>query len=200
MADDLVFSCDCGKLTGELRQVGPQEGDRYICYCSDCRDLIRLLGKDDTALDKWGGTDLYQTRCAKMRITSGKEHLCAVHMTEKLTTRWYAGCCNTPLFNTLSNGKLPFITTILYACDSERRDAVLGPVKGHLFTEEATGEVGNVPKPSTFTMMWRVLTRALRDRLSGDFRRTALFDAKTLEPVAAPRHLTDAERHTLGRG
>ena len=51
---DLPFSCSCGVIAGTLVDVGPKAGDRYVCYCNDCRDFARYLGKDAEVLDAAG--------------------------------------------------------------------------------------------------------------------------------------------------
>lgn len=150
-------------------------------------------------LDANGGTSVYQTRCARMEITGGKGYLACLHMTEKSTLRWYTSCCRTPMFNTFDSGKIPFITTITHACDPERREAVLGPPKGYLYVDEAPGESLNLKSTPFFTLMRRWFARAFWDWLSGDYRRTALFDSETLKPIAEPGQLTENDRKALGR-
>ncbi|MBJ7501291.1 MAG: hypothetical protein JHC57_16160 [Sphingopyxis sp.] len=195
MASDLSFACDCGTVTGAMRVV-PGEGDHVVCHCTDCQNLTHHLGHAHL-LDAHGGTPLYQTRCARMRIDSGRERLACLHLTDAPTLRWYAACCRTPLFNTFRNGKLPFITILTAACDPARRAEAFGQPRGHLFTQDAIGDAGHLPKMGTPTLMRRFFVRAIRDIVSGDRRRSALFDAKTLEPIATPHRLTGEERKTL---
>jgi hypothetical protein len=195
-SSDLPFACDCGTVTGTLR-VGANEGDHVICHCTDCQDLTRYLGHAERLLDAYGGTLLYQTRCARMRLDTGRERLACLHLTDAPTLRWYAACCRTPLFNTFKNGKLPFITILTAACDPARRAEIFGPPRGHLFTQDAIGDASHLPKMGTPTLMRRFFVRALKDIVSGDRRRSPLFDAKTLEPIAPPRRLTAEERSAL---
>lgn len=194
MASDLPFACECGSVSGTLT-IGA-EGDHLICHCSDCQDLAYYLGHQ-RVLDAQGGTALYQTRCARMRLTSGREHLACVHLTDMPTLRWYAACCRTPLFNTIGTGKLPFITVQLAACDAAARERLLGPPRGHLFTQDAIGDTSGLHKMSRAALMGRFFLRAIKDILSGDRRRAALFDPKTLGPIAVPHRLTAEERQTL---
>ena len=196
MASDLPFACECGTVSGTLT-VGA-EGDHLICHCSDCQNLARYLGHA-RVLDAQGGTALYQSRCARMKIRSGRDRLACVHLTDKPTLRWYAGCCRTPLFNTLGTGKLPFITVQLAACDPAARARLLGPPRGHLFTQDAIGDASGLRKMSTASLMARFFVRTISDILSGDRRRAALFDPETLEPIASPYRLTAEERQGLAR-
>ena len=197
MASDLSFACDCGAVTGTVLGVSPDHGDHVVCHCSDCQNLTHHLGHAERVLDAHGGTSLYQTRCARMRIDTGRDQLACVHLTDKPTLRWYASCCGMPLFNTYANGKLPYITTQLAACDPAMRDHLAGPPRGHLFTADGIGDTGALPPMSMGTLMRRFFPRMIRDIVSGDRRRSALFDAKTLEPVAKPHRLTAEEMLAL---
>ncbi len=194
MSSDLPFACECGAVSGTLR-IGA-EGDHLICHCSDCQHLVDYLGHPQL-LDAHGGTALYQTRCARMRLDTGRDRLACVHLTDKPTLRWYAACCRMPLFNTVATGRLPFITVQLGACDPAARDRLLGPPRGHLFTHDGTGDTSRLPRMSMVTLMRRFFARAIRDIVSGDRRRAALFDPATLEPVATPYRLTAEERQAL---
>lgn len=199
MTSDLSFACDCGTVSGAMLGVGPVHGDHLICHCSDCQDLTHYLGHAERLLDAHGGTALYQTRCARMRLDTGRERLACIHLTDAPTLRWYAACCRVPLFNTYANGKLPLITVQLGACDAAARERLLGPPRGHIFTQDAVGDTSGLPKLSMVTLMRRFFMRAIKDIVSGDRRRAALFDAKTLEPIATPHRLTDEERRALNR-
>lgn len=199
-SSDLSFSCACGTITGTLIDVGPAGGDHVVCHCTDCQDLTRYLGHAGRVLDAHGGTSLYQSRCARMHILTGRDKLACVHLTDKPTLRWYAACCRMPLFNSYRNGRVPYITTQLAACDPAARDRLTGPPLGHLFTTDATGDTSALPKMNMAKLMRRFFPRMIRDMLSGDRRRCELFDPETLEPVAIPHRLTIAERQALGRG
>lgn len=197
--DTLPFACRCGTVTGVIEKAGPKHGDRVVCHCRDCRDLVRHLGQEDRVLDALGGTDLYQSRCARVKILTGRDRLACLHMTEGKTLRWYAACCNSPLFNTYANGRVPYVTTLLANTDLAQADALLGPPIGHVFAAQATGDASRLPALSMRRLMRRFFKRMVRDLLTGDRRRSALFDARTLAPIATPRHLTEAEQKALGR-
>lgn len=198
-SSDLSFACACGAVTGTLTDVGPAQGDHVICHCTDCQDLTHYLGHAARILDARGGTSLYQSRCARMTIRSGREQLACVHLTDKPTLRWYAVCCRMPLFNSYRNGKIPYITTQLAACDPVARERLTGAPLGHLFTADGIGDTSALPKMSMGQLMRRFFPRMVRDMLSGDRRRCELFDARTLEPVSTPHRLTAEERQALQR-
>ncbi len=197
--DTLPFACACGTITGAIEQARPDQGDRVVCHCRDCRDLVRHLGQGDRVLDANGGTDLYQSRCARVKIHGGGERLATLHMTEGKTLRWYAECCNAPLFNTYANGRLPYVTTLLANTDAAQRERLLGQPLGHLFIEQATGDASGLEPLSFAALMRRFFRRMIKDIVSGDRRRSALFDPQTLAPIAAPRRLTAEEQAALGR-
>ncbi|WP_341713861.1 DUF6151 family protein [Erythrobacter sp.] len=198
-SDELPFACKCGSVTGVIEHANPQEGDRVVCHCVDCRDLVRHLGQEARVLDDLGGTDLYQSRCARVKLQSGRDKLASLHMTEGKTLRWYASCCQSPLFNTYANGRVPYVTTLLANTDADKREILLGDPIGHVFPQQATGDASGLRELSFARLMWRFFRRMLKDLVVGDRRRSALFDAKTLEPIAKPRHLTLAEQQALGR-
>lgn len=194
----MKFACECGAVTGAIGKATTAEGDHVVCYCSDCRDLVRHLGKETSILDAHGGTALYQSRCARIRIDGGKDSLAGLHMTDGPTLRWYAQCCGTPLFNTYKNGRIPYVTTQLACCEDAARKA-LGKPLGHLFLDQATGDTTSLEPLSMGRLMRRFFRRMVKDVFSGDRRRNPLFDPKTLEPIVVPRHLTKAEQQALGR-
>lgn len=197
MVSDLTFSCQCGAVTGVIAQADPRHGDRVVCHCTDCRALTRYLGHDKRVLDRNGGTALYQSRCASLRIATGLDRLACLHMTGGPILRWYAACCRAPLFNTWKTGRVPFVTTHLSACDSARVDLALGDPVGHVYLSEATGDPSGLRELKTSKLMRRFLMRMIKDIASGDRRRSPLFDPKTLAPVALPYRLTPDERAAL---
>jgi hypothetical protein len=59
-----------------------------------------------------------------------------------------------------------------------------------LFLDEATGDVSGLPQLSMARLMSRFFVRMVADVVSGDRRRSELFDAATLEPISPPERLT----------
>ena len=194
---DMTFSCACGTVAGTITDVGPKQGDYVYCHCTDCQAVPKLLGAEERILERAGGTALYQTSCARLSLASGKDKLAGVHMTDKPTLRWYASCCDTPLFNTYANGKLPYTTILLANCDEAGR-AALGEPRGHLHLADAPGETDDLKPMSMAALLRSYFKRLVKDLFSGDRRRNPLFDPKTLEPIATPRRLTPGERAALG--
>lgn len=196
MVNSLEFSCICGAVSGSVENATPKDGDYVYCHCSDCQSVPRHLGCEQRILEDHGGTALYQSRCGSLKIKSGRDKLAGLHMTDKPTLRWYAGCCNTPMFNTYQNGRIPYVTTLLANCDEEGRARLGNPI-GHLFLEDAPGDTSTLNPLSMNKLLRRFFPRMLKDIFSGDRRKCPLFDGSTNEPIAAPRRLTSAEREAL---
>ena len=133
---------------------------------------------------------------ARGRIEQGLGEMRCVHLTEKPTLRWYAQCCDTPLFNTFATGKVPYVTTLVGNCDEGLRTRLLGEPIGHLFVDDDPNDVGDVRHLPMATLMRHFFIRMVKDILSGDRRRSPLFDPRTLEPIVAPaRTIKDPLAH-----
>lgn len=195
-ASELHFACACGQVAGTI-EVTPGKGDRLTCHCGDCQNFTRYLGAAERVLQAHGGTDLYQSRCAAMKLSKGAYQLACFHLTDAPTLRWYAACCRTPMFNTYANGNVPYVTTLLANVAAGQAEAALGPAIGHLFLPASLGDVPGMPRMGMGKLMRRFFGRYIRDLLSGDRRRSALFDTKTLAPISVPYRLTAAEREAL---
>lgn len=185
---DLPFQCNCGTLSGVLHDVSPKVGSRVVCYCKDCQAAAHALGAD-FVLNERGGTDIFQTVPSLIDIQKGQEHLACLRLSPKGLLRWYAGCCDTPLFNTLPSPKLTF-SGIVTANLSGGTEA-LGP--------EIAVNKGDCAKPGDairsfgfLTAGWQIIKRNFAAKLRRD-RKTPFFDA-TGQPVVAPRVLTLEER------
>lgn len=194
---DLAFACQCGSVRGVVHRADPSQGDYVVCHCTDCQAFAHYCHAGDQVLDPFGGSHLFQSRCARMTLSHGTEQLACLHLTDKPTLRWYTKCCRTPLFNTYRHGRVPYVTTFLANCDPTRWKPMLGPPLGHVFLEEANGQPDNAKSLSTGTLMRRFFVRAMKDLWSGDRKRSALFDALSLEPIATPHRLSTDEQASL---
>lgn len=183
---DPIWSCDCGKT--KLR-VAPGGGTRISCYCKDCQAFAKVLDAE-RILDEAGGTELCQMRPDRLSIVSGAENLACLRLTPKGPLRWYASCCNTPLANTLPTRQVPFASLILAGLDQP--DA-MGPNRARVNRSSATAQVEE-GEMSFNALALQVLGRAAKARLDGGWRRTPFFSDDG-EPVAAPRTISEAERH-----
>ncbi|GAB5349513.1 DUF6151 family protein [Alteriqipengyuania sp. 357] len=187
---DLPFSCRCGAVKGAIEKAGPRNGDFVVCHCTDCQAFANRFDAAERVMDENAGTPLYQSRCARMRIEHGLGELGCVHLTDKPTLRWYARCCDTPMFNTFGNGKIPYVTTLAGNCDAGLRARLLGEPVGHLFVEDDPHDLGPVDRMPMSKLMRRFFVRMVKDILSGNRRRSPLFDSRTLEPISTPTRLS----------
>ncbi|MBF9060453.1 hypothetical protein HKCCSP123_14815 [Rhodobacterales bacterium HKCCSP123] len=174
------FSCRCGALTGRLVGIDPGEGTHLVCHCADCARADRAFGG---AGDREQGVALWQTTPDRVMIEIGAEHLHLARLSPSGLNRWVAGCCGTPMFNTLNGPRLPFVGVLVSRLDSA---AALGPVIAHGFIETPGGKSRH---KGGLSVGARLVKRALRARLSGAWRATPFFDADSGAPVAEPEIL-----------
>jgi len=194
---ELDFSCACGAVRGVLRGPSPKTGVRYICHCDDCQAFAHFLGTPERWLDRHGGTDVFQTAASRFEITLGAGRLACVQVTDRPLLRWYADCCRTPIANTYGAARRSFLSLILAGFDPRACERSMGPGAGHVWTRYAVGDMGRVRQANIPAILWRMVSRMVSARLSGDWRRNSFFDPSTGEPVAAPRRLSKAERAAL---
>lgn len=184
---DIAFSCGCGKMQLLAKQVSPQSGTRIVCYCKDCQAFAHFLNRGDTVLDAHGGTEIFQMPLAHVQITHGKEDLRCMRLTEGGLYRWYTGCCNTPIGNTMGAG-WAFIGLIHHALpDSSARDGDLGPVQGYVQTGSASSSLIGHDKQADvpFPLLVRIFFRMTSWKLRGLNKPSSFFDTEGT-PVVEP--------------
>ncbi|MET0389087.1 MAG: DUF6151 family protein [Polyangiales bacterium] len=197
---DIPLRCACGKLQGLAIDVAPHTGTRLLCYCGDCQAFARFLGQRGI-LDEHGGSDIFQLTPAQVRLTRGVEQLRAMRLSDKGLLRWYADCCRTPVGNTLTQPRVPFVGMLHsfmdHAQHGRSRDSVLGPLVAKTQAHRAIG----TPPPDAFQgvparIILRNLRLALRASLLGKHRPTPFFDEHGRLRVE-PRVLSRTERTQL---
>ncbi|MBK6578079.1 MAG: hypothetical protein IPG17_18145 [Sandaracinaceae bacterium] len=202
MTTRVDLRCQCGAVRGVANDIAPHTGMHIVCMCDDCQAFAHFLERDDV-LDASGGTAIFQVRPPQLSITTGGEHLRCVRLSEKGMLRWYAGCCRTPIANTMASARAPFagvITAFIVPEAGASKEAVLGPVIARLMAKFARGAA---PAGSHATMPAWLMLRTLRFLLGGFLRGKAspspFFDARTRQPVVTPQVLSEAERSALRR-
>ncbi len=145
------------------------------CFCRDCRAAELHFGQPDPAP---GPVTILQTTPDRITLTSGADRLGLFRLGPNGLFRWYATCCNAPLFNTLKSPNLPFSGVHVTRLDTPDR---IGPVTAR----------NAIPKPdgtTTSTGIARALFAIFRNmiaaRLSGRWRQTPFFDVNTGRPVS----------------
>ncbi len=185
------LQCRCGTIKGWVSD--PQSANRVVCYCRDCQAFARFLGQASETLDSQGGSDVVQTLPKNVTFTQGADALACLRLSEKGMVRWYAGCCKTPIGNTLENYKISFVG-LLHNCleaPGHSLQESFGAVRTYANPQGAFGN----PKPKAvgmFTTIWWFTKTILKARVNGDYKSTPFFQGA--KPVADPHVLSSAER------
>lgn len=191
--DNLALQCRCGQIKGRAIKVYPADGTRVICYCRDCQTFARLLDAADAVLDAQGGTDIYQLPPARLQIHQGHEHIRCLRLSEKGLYRWYAGCCNTPIANTLAP-RIPLVGLLHSFISDPKADLKTGPVRARVNLGSATGQVPReeVRAAPARGYVRKLLFKILLWKLSGKAHPSPFFSRG--QPISQPRIITPAER------
>ncbi len=191
---DLDFACRCGEVRWSLADVSPRAGLRYICCCDDCQAFAAWLGDPRANLDAYGGTDVFQTPASRLVLHHGRDLLACAQMTSRPLLRWFCDACRTPIANTYGSAKLSFLSAILVGAAPEEADVCLGPTTGYAWTKYGHGDLSGLPQVNIPAMIWRMASRAASARLTGDWRRNALFHEGSGRPLGSPHLLSANER------
>jgi hypothetical protein len=185
----LPLRCKCGTVRGTVA-LETGHGMRVVCYCGDCRAFAHAIARSDV-LDANGGSEIYWTTPSRMQLTAGVDQVRCLRLSEKGIFRWYAGCCNTPIANTLGNPGMPFVSLLTGFIDAPDPSA-LGP-QHYVQTERALGTLPSHVKPSKIIV--RAIINIIGARLRGHHKPNALFPGG--KPIAVPRVLASTEREAL---
>jgi hypothetical protein len=190
-----ALQCRCGKLRGQVER--PERANHVVCYCKDCQAFAHFLGRPNDILDVCGGSEIVQTQPRHVRFTEGAEHLACVRLTPAGLVRWYAGCCNTPIGNTMATPKMSFVGLVhscLEAAAQPLNDA-FGPIRCWVNTHGAKGPRRPTAVGVPRAALW-FLSTLIRARLDGSYQQTPFFDASGA-PVVTPRVLGSGDRRAL---
>lgn len=185
-SDPLSFSCACGKLRGRIAAEAVKAATPLVCHCADCRAAELYHNQPDP-----DGVPLVQTSPEAISFTQGAEHLRVMRLSSKGILRWYAGCCGTPIANTLARPKLPFV--------GMKRDLFQDPdMFGKIRVKAFLPVPGKPPRTKgAFTMVMGIFRRMGSALISGRWRETPFFDIETGAPIQPPKILTKEERSAL---
>jgi hypothetical protein len=184
---DIPLRCRCGAVQGTALGINADIGNRAVCYCDDCQAFPRALGRGSDVLDVNGGTDIFQMPVDALVLTKGIDKVRCLRLTPKGTWRWYADCCKTPIGNTLGPA-WPFVGVIHnFMALGTARDAMLGPVRGHVFTRFATGELTAEQRRLSDKPLFLIksLLKVLRWKLQGHNKPSAFFNSNG-QPLCEP--------------
>lgn len=183
----LEFSCSCGGLQGNIESQAVKTGTHSVCYCADCRAGELYFDQPDPAP---GPVDLFQTTPDALTITQGHENLGLMRLSPRGTMRWFAKCCNEPMFNTTPSRKLPFVGI---KAETLKDPSRIGPVVGKTFMPRPGGKPTH---KGMARLVWNIITRMGAAGLSGRWRNTPFFD-ESGKPVAQAVIPTKQERAAL---
>lgn len=182
---DVSFKCDCGQVTGTVREVSPQNVCHLVCYCKDCRAFARHLGRVGE-LEQGGGSPLVQVTPSKIEIHTGSQNIACLRLSPKGLLRWYAACCKTPLANTVATSKIPLAG--MWRANFANQDD-FGPVTTLAHTKMALPG-GPKRDKGTLGMLGGLLSKAISGLVNGDLRETPFFTregAPVIEPEVISR-------------
>jgi len=196
---DLPLTCACGTVQGMVCGVTPDKVTRVVCMCDDCQAYAHHLGQASTILDAHGGTDVFLTVPARTTLLQGLDQVRCLQLSPKGLLRWYAGCCLTPMANTLRRASIPFVG--IHAVSIDRTvdlDQVIGPVCCHM-----QGRFGIEPLPvgarqrASAKVIVRATSQLLWGWMRGQARPHPFFSADTGLPVVTPTVVPADERQRL---
>jgi hypothetical protein len=191
---DIPLRCRCGHVRGVAKNVAPNEGFRFICYCTDCQGFARFLGRADV-IDPTGGTDIFQMPVGRVKITAGAEAIRCIKLSGKVF-RWYTECCKTPIGNS-AGARFPIIGLIhsFMNHDGLPREVALGAPLCRIFAGSASAPLpSDAPSPPSFAAYVLRGSKLLGWWLRGLGKPNPFFDPQTKAPISEPRVLTPSER------
>ena len=183
MTRTVSLRCRCGTLRGRATGISSTAGSRAVCYCDDCQIYALHLGRPDV-LDDRGGTDACILAPAQVTLSEGAEQVRGLRLSPKGLYRWYAGCCNTPLGNTMGP-RLPVLIALHscmdHAADGGSREADLGEPQVRMWARFAKGGVPpGADEKVPFRMIPRTIAHLVRGLLKGSAQPSPFFDAAGL--------------------
>src|SRR5690242_3715095 len=102
--------------------------------------------------------------------------------------RFYTACCSTPVGNTMTAPKVPFVglSTAFVALSPTERDATLGPKEGVQGKFAKPGVPASVRRTVSVGMLVRIVAFLVRGFLKGRAQPSAFFTPAGA-PVVTPR-------------
>ncbi|MGH1542457.1 MAG: DUF6151 family protein [Arenicella sp.] len=186
---EIQLECSCGKVQGKTDNVVSSSGTRIVCCCDDCQSFAQYLSQENSVLDQYGGTDIFQMPISKIEIIEGTEQVACVRLSAKGLYRWYTKCCNTPIGNSMGAG-VPFIGVIHnFMNNTSTRDDDLGKSRGHIQVKFSRKEIPVNLQGSPFRVILRSLSKLIVWKIKGFNKPSAFFDDDG-NPIVEPNILT----------
>jgi len=186
---DLKLKCSYGKVQGNIDNMNFSSGTRIVCCCGDCQSFATYLDQENSVLDQFGGTNIFQMPISKLKITEGKEQIASVRLSSMGLYRWYTKCCNTPIGNTMGAG-VPFIGLIHnFMNNASTRDENLGINRGHIHVKFARKAVSANQQGSPFRIILRTLSKIIVWKIKG-LNKPFVFFNDDGSPISEPNILS----------
>lgn len=182
----LKLGCTCGQIQGLANNVSPKKGNHLVCYCDDCQAFAHQLNQASSTLNNYGGTEIYQLPPSQISIRTSADQLACLRLTTKGLFRWYAGCCNTPIGNTVS-ARIPLIGLIHTFIQEDQLDEKIGPVLGSVHKKFAVKPIPDtlLGPASQAQLVRRVMGKLLIWKLTRQSRPNPFFDPQGI-PASPP--------------
>lgn len=189
---DLDVRCDCGTVRAVIRDATPDNTNRVVCECGWCQRYAHLLERVDTMLDERGGTEVFQIRPSSLELLAGQDRLECMHLTSGGARRWYAGCCRSPIANTLAKPGPPFVGVLACCVDWTKvaKEEALGPVRVRVngVVPPADRSRLRARRRDQFTMLGHYAPKFFGWWLRGEGKQIPFFDAAG-QPIAEPERI-----------
>ena len=193
------WRCDCGEVRGTVDTGPPHRSLRVVCHCRTCRAFAEALGREGDRLDAHGGTDAVAVSPAAFVVSAGHDRLAALAFSRRVL-RWYAACCRTPLVNSPTISRLPYLSVPVASFEACRDagpraiDGAFGPPVAAVQTAGCPG--GGAPdghRRVPPALIGRTLSMLAGRWRRGEHRDSPLFDADG-HAIARPEWLEPGER------
>ncbi len=201
---NIPLKCKCGEIQGEVSGITLGQAWQVICYCGDCQTFPRYLGNSNEILDANGGSLVLPVYPVDIKFTHGLGNLKSIKLSSDGITRWFAGCCKTPVANTI-NGKLPFANIFVTMVDlrklEKNRSEALGSDIDGIYGKFAIGKLSEgTPDSVRPKFIFKLLKSMAKGFLLGKVRPSPFFDPVTNKPICEPIILSDETYDKLRYG
>ncbi|NVK23731.1 MAG: hypothetical protein HWE10_02280 [Gammaproteobacteria bacterium] len=196
MTTKVPFKCQCGKVTGTVKNASPSKGNHVVCMCIDCQTYAHYLSSE-AILDKNGGTELFQSTPNNFEIIDGTEFIKLLKLSPKGADRFYTGCCHTPIANNIS-AKMAFSSTPTAIMDFDAvqssKAQTIGEVSHYCMAKYGYGDLPkNAHSKFPLLLTIKIFVTLLLGKLTKSYRPHPFYNDKTGEPIA-PSQVIDKER------
>lgn len=192
------LKCECGKVSGELI-IDCSVSNHIVCCCDDCQSFAYYLGREKL-LDKYQGSEIYQTVPRNVKILKGQENIGCIRLGPKGLMRWYAKCCNLPIANTLG-AKVSFNGISCAFIDTKNRDEVLGKIQSYNMMKFSPVDAKEWPSNGALKFSKLATLKMLKSIALGSlfkyYRPNSFFDLETGKPKVEPFIISKDEREKL---